>query len=97
MAAMAAMLTAIELCVRRTLRARNEPTAWLTSATTARLLAAIPLTQAIYAIVLVSVFFARNILWRGIRYRVDGPWHIRLVEYRPFQPCAGPVGSTRSL
>lgn len=35
------------------------------------------------AVILTSLF-ARVIRWRGITYRVQGPWQIEMVEYHPF-------------
>jgi cellulose synthase/poly-beta-1,6-N-acetylglucosamine synthase-like glycosyltransferase len=81
----------MEFCVRRIVRARGERGDWLTCGTALRLLLAIPLTQAVYPLVLLSAMGARNVAWRGVAYRIDGPWNVRLVEYRPYVP-AGPRG-----
>jgi cellulose synthase/poly-beta-1,6-N-acetylglucosamine synthase-like glycosyltransferase len=51
-----------------------------------RIMVAIPLMQVIYPIALYSVMLMRNVKWRGVSYEVNGPWDIRLVEYRPYQP-----------
>jgi len=59
-------------------------------------LAIMPLTQTIYAFALVGAVFARATAWRGITYRVKGPWQIRMEQYTPFQPTQ-PSDSTDSL
>jgi hypothetical protein len=82
------LLLWMEQSVRRILRARGEPTAWLSAAAVAKIPPAILLTQAVYTAALVSTVFLRNVQWRGIRYRVDGPWQIRLLEYRPYDTAA---------
>lgn len=47
---------------------------------------AIPLTQAVYVVALVSACIVRRISWRGIAYEFDGPLSVRLIEYRPCEP-----------
>ena len=91
------LLAILEGAVRRSVRARPEPTDWLSPLTAAKLLAAIPLTQVIYAAVLVSVALVRTVEWRGVCYRIDGPFNIRLIEYRPFQAEASSTDAAASL
>ena len=56
---------------------------------------AIPLTQVVYFACLVSACLVRRIIWRGIAYQVDGPFSVRLLEYRPFTPPpTGTAGSS---
>jgi len=40
----------------------------------------------IYPLTLWFTLFLREVTWRGIRYRIDGPWNIHMQEYRP---CGG--------
>lgn len=73
----------IDRSVRKSLLASGErvggfsPTTWL------RLCAAIPLTQVMHALATIRASLAREMTWRGVRYRLDGPWDVRMVEYRP--------------
>ena len=90
------MLAVLELGVRRLVAARGEPTAWLRAGILARIPAAILLTQAIYPASLFWAIFLRNVEWRGIRYRVDGSWQVRLLEYRPY-PAPSPAEAANSL
>jgi hypothetical protein len=38
----------------------------------------------VYPSTLISALRLKRTRWRGIDYRVDGPWHVRMIEYRPF-------------
>lgn len=96
-AGMLLLLTPMELSVRRIARMRGEPTAWLGPLGVLRMAAAIPLTQVVYAAMMLSVNFVRNVRWRGVQYRVAGPWQIRLVEYQPYGEQSQPGSATASL
>ncbi len=85
MAGMLLLLIPMEAGVRRIVRARGEPAAWLTAFDAAKLLAAVGATQIIYPIALVSTIFVRTAAWRGVSYRIRAPFDIRLIEYRPYE------------
>jgi len=91
------LLAILEWAVRKTVRTRGESTGWLSPSTTLKLLAAIPVTQVVYAAVLISTVLVRTVEWRGVFYRVDGPWNIRLIEYRPFEAENSATDSAASL
>jgi hypothetical protein len=80
----------MEAAVRRIARARGEPVGWLGGGTWLRLLPAVVLTQFVYAAALLSSLLLRRVDWRGVHYTIDGPFRIRLHQYRPFQPQPGP-------
>ncbi|MGD0899534.1 MAG: glycosyltransferase family 2 protein [Thermoguttaceae bacterium] len=89
LAAMPLLVLPVELCVRRIARARGEPARWLTPWNAARVWPAIVLTQIVYVAALVRAIFVRTVRWRGVVYRVDGPWNIRVTDDQPFEaPCA---------
>jgi hypothetical protein len=77
------LLAMMESKVRAIVHARGEPTAWLSRSAAAQALPAIFLTQIVYPAGLVSSMFLHTVEWRGVRYRVDGPWQIRMIEYHP--------------
>ncbi len=57
-----------------------------------RILLAIPLTVLMHALAVSWCSFARHVTWRGVRYRIDGPWDVTLLDYRPLvaaEPVAG--------
>lgn len=76
-------------------RARGEETGWQKELTSISLLRAILVTQWVYTWALVSCVFIRKVEWRGIDYQVDGPWHIGMLGYRPYQPP--PIDEIESL
>lgn len=84
LAAMPLLLIPMEAVVQSIVRARGESTAWLGGITPLKL-AAIPLTQLVYPVALISAIFLRTVDWRGIRYRINGPFDIRMIEYRPYR------------
>jgi hypothetical protein len=48
---------------------------------------AIPLAHVVYLACLVSAALLRKVDWRGITYEFQGPWDVRLLEYRPYEPA----------
>jgi cellulose synthase/poly-beta-1,6-N-acetylglucosamine synthase-like glycosyltransferase len=75
----------MEWSVRRIARRRGEPTGWLGIGGALRLLPGMVFTQIVYAFALTSSLLIREVDWRGVHYRIDGPFAIRLLEYRPYQ------------
>jgi cellulose synthase/poly-beta-1,6-N-acetylglucosamine synthase-like glycosyltransferase len=57
-------------------------------------LLALPMTQIVYFVCLVSACFLRQIKWRGITYRFDGPFSVQMIEYRPYASPGGKVEGT---
>lgn len=97
LASMAVMLAPMEVGVRRIVRSRGEPADWLTASIAAKVLVAIPLTQVIYAAVLVSTILVRTVEWRGVSYRIGGPWEIRLIRYAPYEDGSVATDALASL
>jgi hypothetical protein len=73
-------LFAIERGVRGIVRARGETTRWLTPSALLKCCAAVPITQVLYARSLLAAVFLRTVVWRGVRYEVNGPWQIRMMS-----------------
>lgn len=91
---MAGLLAAIEGGVRHNMQARGEPAKGMQVRDWPRTVAAMFLTQGVYAAALASAIFVRIVEWRGIRYRIDGRSKIRMLEYKPY---AGGTNSRSSL
>jgi hypothetical protein len=83
-ATMAALLAALEASVRRMADARGESAAPIGVRAWPHIAAAMLLAQAVYPAALLSALFLRTEQWRGIRYHVDGPERIRMIDYRPY-------------
>lgn len=91
------MLASLEIFVRPIVRRRGEPTDWMNFGTFIKTLVAVPLTQAVYAVVLLSALLVRKVEWRGVCYAIGGPWKIRLVAYRPYDASGATVDTSESL
>jgi cellulose synthase/poly-beta-1,6-N-acetylglucosamine synthase-like glycosyltransferase len=75
----------LEAAVRRIVRRRDEtvsPYAW---PEIARIFAALPLTQACYAAAVATLLRARQIEWRGIHYRIEGPLKVTRLNDGAYQ------------
>ncbi|MUG96450.1 glycosyltransferase [Scytonema sp. UIC 10036] len=78
---------ALEKEVQQILRHYNPVTTELSAATVLKMLVAIPLTQWVSGLAMVIALGMRRVNWRGVTYRIKGPWDISLVEYHPYQLC----------
>ena len=91
------LMLMMELGVQPIIRAQNQRRTKLSIATVSKLLLAIPLTQWVYGLAMVSSFWISTVRWRGIIYRIYSPWNIRLVEYHPYDFLDQPVDRKMSL
>jgi hypothetical protein len=91
------LLPPVEVALRRIVRGRGETADWLPLSRWPAYALALPLTQVVYALVLLSSLAVRRVDWRGVSYRIDGPFRIRLLEYRPFSPPDAAAGNLNSL
>jgi len=90
------MLT-LELGVRPVILAQGQTVAKLSVGAILKMLIAIPLTQWIYGLAMLSSLLRSTVKWRGAIYRVQGPCNIRLVEYQAYDFLDQPVDSKISL
>jgi hypothetical protein len=79
------MLPPMEVAAQRIARGRGENTNWLSLGTVLKCLFMIPFTAVVYAFALASTCFIRGVEWRGISYRIEAPWEIRMLKYQPFE------------
>ncbi|QOV21221.1 glycosyltransferase [Anabaenopsis elenkinii] len=87
----------LELGVSQVIRAHGQPITKLSLDIVRKILIAIPLTQWIYGLAFISSLGMSTVKWRGIIYRVEDPWNIRLVEYHPYDMLDQPIDSKVSL
>ncbi len=87
----------VEYGIQQVIRSQGQPVTKLSATTVVRMLLAIPLTQWVYGLAMLSSFWMSTVKWRGIVYRVQGPWNIRLVEYHPYDLLDQPIDSRISL
>ncbi|MFO0818354.1 MAG: glycosyltransferase family 2 protein [Pirellulales bacterium] len=92
------LLVVLELTARQVIARRGEPTRWLSLSGWLAIFATIPITQVVYAFAMISALGLRRVDWRGVEYQIDGPWGLRLLEYRPYvTPTDSPNQSQASL
>ncbi|MFW9263863.1 glycosyltransferase [Nostoc sp. CALU 546] len=91
------IMLVLELEIQRVIRSNDQATAKLSVATIIKMLIAIPLTQWVYGLAMLSSLWTSTVTWRGVSYRVQGPWNVRLIEYRPYQWLDQPIDSKVSL
>lgn len=96
-ACLSMMLPWMESSVRRIVRARNEPVLEREKLGVWRAAWTVCATQWLYTWALVCALFMRRVEWRGVEYRVDGAWKIRLLEYRTMTEAMKPNSSNESL
>ena len=58
---------------------------------------AVPAAQFVFLIALMWAVFARQLGWRGVTYRIAGPWDVKLLDYRPYQAHTKAADATVSL
>lgn len=91
------IMLVLELEVQRVVRSNDQAIAKLSGATIVKMLIGIPLTQWVYGLAMLSSIWISTVTWRGVSYRVQGPWNVRLVEYRPYQWLDQPIDNKVSL
>ncbi|MGA2618371.1 MAG: glycosyltransferase family 2 protein [Thermoguttaceae bacterium] len=96
LAAMPLLVLPMEWAVRRIARTRGEPTAWLGLGGTVRLWPGVVVTQAVYCGAMAWALVVREVGWRGVAYRVAGPWQISLLRDPPY-PGSTDDDALRSL
>ena len=96
--AVLATLFPMECAVRRMMKCTNtimpkRPTLSMIVAT----ILAVLLTQAIYTLAVVSLFWQKEVDWRGVRYRLLPKGRVQLLEYKPFLESKTKTETTDSL
>jgi cellulose synthase/poly-beta-1,6-N-acetylglucosamine synthase-like glycosyltransferase len=93
------LMLAMELGIQQIMRYQGQMNALskLTPLLILRMFIAIPLTQWIYGVVMVSSVWTPTVKWRGLTYRIQSRDHIRLTAYHPYQWLDQPVDPKVSL
>jgi len=53
--------------------------------------------QFVFLLALVRAVFAPHLRWRGVTYRISGPWNVQLLDYRPYKSLPQVADATVSL
>lgn len=91
------LMLIMELGVQEIIRSQDKIFPPISLTTILKMLIAIPLTQWVYGLAMLSSLWMSTVTWRGLTYRVQSPWHIRLVEYHPYQWLDQPIDPKISL
>jgi cellulose synthase/poly-beta-1,6-N-acetylglucosamine synthase-like glycosyltransferase len=83
--------------VQEIIRSQEKPIPEISLTNILKMLIAIPLTQWVYGLAMLSSLGMSTVTWRGLTYRVQSPWNIRLVEYHPYQWLDQPMDGKVSL
>jgi hypothetical protein len=97
LAVLVSLLAALEGSVRKIVATRGEPVGWCSGRALAGMLPSLLWTQIVYPASLISSLRLRNVEWRGIHYRIDGPFQVRLLQYRPHVRPHAPRENPASL
>lgn len=62
-----------------------------------RTLIAVLATNVIMVRAIAVSLLTRAVRWRGVDYRINGPWNVQLQEYRPFAPPESPTATAALL
>lgn len=87
----------LEKSVRQVISKRGEVIARFNKNTIWTILIGTPFTQWVCFIVLVSSYWMPTVSWRGVNYRIKGPFKIRMMEYRPYKWVDQPIDPKISL
>jgi cellulose synthase/poly-beta-1,6-N-acetylglucosamine synthase-like glycosyltransferase len=91
------LMLILEQGIQQIIYRHGQLTTKLSVTTVGKMLIAIPLTQWIYGLAILSSLWMSTVKWRGIVYRIQGPWNVRLVEYHPYDFLDQPIDSKISL
>jgi cellulose synthase/poly-beta-1,6-N-acetylglucosamine synthase-like glycosyltransferase len=96
-ALLAVLLGILEYSIRQIYRRRGEKRHWVTPRILLLSCMAIPILQLLYPLSLAFSWLSRYVGWRGVTYRIEGPWKIHLLRYRPYLPPGGSQQDTDSI
>lgn len=87
----------LEKSVRQVISKRGEVTARFNQNIIWKIFVGIPITQWIYFVALVLCHWMSIVNWRGVNYRIKGPFKIRMLEYHPYKWVDQPIDPKISL
>lgn len=74
----------LDRIVARMVCDRREPQRWWSIATAIKIVFIAPCVQFVFLAGLFRASVMRRVGWRGIDYEINGPFDVRMVEYRPY-------------
>ena len=78
------LLGSLEYVVSRSIARREGATKWLSLRVILQIPPAILLTQFVYLSAVMLAHFRRRVTWRGVTYRIHGPFDVSIESDSPF-------------
>jgi cellulose synthase/poly-beta-1,6-N-acetylglucosamine synthase-like glycosyltransferase len=97
MLALVMLMLFLEMNIQPIVRSQGKPVMQLSWPLIFKMFVGMPLTQWVYGLAMFRSFDMPTVHWRGVTYEVEGPWQIRLTEYRPYQTGNQPSDRQISL
>ncbi|ABA22198.1 Glycosyl transferase, family 2 [Trichormus variabilis ATCC 29413] len=91
------LMVVMEIGLQPVICAQGQPGTQLSITRMGKMLLAIPLTQWVYGLAMLSSVWISTVKWRGIIYRIHSHDDIRLVEYHAYDFLDQPIDSKMSL
>jgi cellulose synthase/poly-beta-1,6-N-acetylglucosamine synthase-like glycosyltransferase len=91
------LMLLMEVSIQPIIQAQGQHPTPISLKHSVRLLVAIPLTQWMYGLAMLSSIFTSKVTWRGINYRLQSAMEITLVEYHTYQWLDQPIDPKISL
>jgi cellulose synthase/poly-beta-1,6-N-acetylglucosamine synthase-like glycosyltransferase len=95
--ALVAGICFIDKEIRLLLALRGEQIPVLSLLMIAKIFLALPVAQFAFAISIILAMQVKTVEWRGIFYKIIGPWNIRLVKYYPYSSLGAKANPNTSL
>jgi cellulose synthase/poly-beta-1,6-N-acetylglucosamine synthase-like glycosyltransferase len=83
---MSILLLPLEQSVRQIVSSRAEKVTWMSTRFWLNCVFALPLLQVLYPLALAATVVLKQVDWRGVQYRIENPWDVRLLAYQPYVP-----------
>jgi glycosyltransferase involved in cell wall biosynthesis len=80
LAVLLGLLAMIESSIRSAIAGRMEPLPSLSLRTAFRAVPAVLLAQLVHLFSVLRAVVQRKVWWRGVRYQIDGPWNVQIIE-----------------
>ncbi|BAY20502.1 glycosyl transferase family protein [Calothrix sp. NIES-2100] len=97
MLALLLLILVLETEIQQVIRRHGEPLTKLSTTAIGKIFFALPFTQWVYGLAMLSSLWMPTVKWRGITYEIKGPWNLQLQDYRPYQILDQPSDRKLSL
>lgn len=78
-------LAEIEKGIHKISQNRNETIPAFSPATFLIIVVCTPLAELVHIWAMVRASLSQSVVWRGVKYRLSGPWNVHMVDYSPYK------------